>query len=143
MQLVRKGDGVITLEGVPIKEWFEAAGVRPAQDRYRGFLDGKCCMCLLTSLGYAALGHDADALYTAMNGKGGVSQGQPRTSAILAAVIGIPHREARALEDGWTDDMLSRALLAARNEDAIERLWHLGHDAWVQATSEGGRRAHG
>jgi hypothetical protein len=135
MKLLRGTDGTITLDGLPIREWFKGYNIRPTQDRYR---DGVREMCLLTSAAYAELGYDPDALYCRFEEIHPRNEGETpkfrRASDMLASVIGITPREARDLEAGWVNDSLELAVAEARGRPT--ELILLGADAWKQARGE-------
>lgn len=148
MKLTRRDDGIVLLDGTPVREWFEANRIVPVQNSYRGNQDGHCVMCLLTALAYNTLEGDAVKLHTIMDRIGSqraawVGEGEnlvyvgdepdpsyQRMEVILADVIGLDRPTARDLEAGWTGDQLGHALLVARNQNT--ELWNLGFDAWEQ-----------
>jgi hypothetical protein len=118
MKLSRQSDGAITLEGVPIKRWFETHGYRPVTTKY---LDGGC-MCLLSAMGYAAAGHDPVKLEAAIQGR---RQPPHWTTTVeqLAKLIGISYDQALELEFGWT----------CIRHGHPSKLWQLGADARSQS----------
>lgn len=129
--LQRNEAGAVTLEGVPIREWYERQRVVPIRETYTGTREGKRGLCLLGTLAFVKLGRDGDALdrrLDALGPPGPLDHAHPQARGVLIDLIGIDLLPSRALESGWWShpghrDYFDGLGLAAE--------WDLGRDAWL------------
>lgn len=123
--LRRDGPGVVTLEGVPIRQWYEAERVMPIKHTYHGNDHGKLGLCLLATLAYARLGRDGVALERNLEGR---SSTHTRELLVALARYDAYPEASYALEAGWYGSPLTRA---AFDGMGLAAHWDLGRDAWT------------